>query len=513
MIATRLFWAFLSIAAAQSALLQPTAAPSGPYHVEGRRIVDARGRPYLVRGVELPAGAWSATALVTIRQRLNMNAVRIPAGEGDRARVAEVVRMANRLELLAIVEADSAPASFAAAFRDNPNVFFAISSQDALAALRSAGAAQPAILRGFAGDDPNAVFEMTPRYADPASWQQPEVRGPVLVNDLDPRLDEDSPECAAFPAEPGAAGRLLDEKLDSFDAQQISWTISSFRPGRLITDYRYFIGTKLDDGWTCGRPGNAGIGMLLLAHLWNIDPHGLFAVNGDAGNYLLPIGGRAHAYGPILADRELVADLGKPLPARLGNVSVRITDSKGVIHTAAMLYTDAGWAHLTFVVPADAAPGRAEVAVVRADGSRSVAPTLLERVAPGLLSASIDGRGIAKTWYSQSGQGELAAFECPADCAAVPIPLAHGIPTTLRLIGTGFRHAASVRVMVGGVAAPVLRFGPMAGEPGRDQILIRLPDGIIGIGEADLVMWADGVPSNVLRIACGARVTGARKPI
>src|SRR3712207_8547850 len=52
----------------------------------------------------------------------------------------------------------------------------------------------------------------------------------------------------------------------------------------LISDTRYYNGTKLDDGWTCGKPGGmAGIGMDLLSHLWHGDPHGVFVVNGDSG--------------------------------------------------------------------------------------------------------------------------------------------------------------------------------------------------------------------------------------
>ena len=32
-----------------------TPAAAGPYRVEGNRILDSKGRPYLVRGTELPA--------------------------------------------------------------------------------------------------------------------------------------------------------------------------------------------------------------------------------------------------------------------------------------------------------------------------------------------------------------------------------------------------------------------------------------------------------------------------
>ena len=42
----------LLLCAAQIPRLTPAAA--GPYHVSGKRILDAAGRPYLARGTELP---------------------------------------------------------------------------------------------------------------------------------------------------------------------------------------------------------------------------------------------------------------------------------------------------------------------------------------------------------------------------------------------------------------------------------------------------------------------------
>src|SRR5450759_3218965 len=109
-----------------------TPAAAGPYRVDGSRILDAKGRPYLVRGTELPTltikpadiagdgkefGAFSASSWISIRQRLNMNAVRLPVSPIEyeesrvyRDRVAEVVESANRFELLVILAADPADA-------------------------------------------------------------------------------------------------------------------------------------------------------------------------------------------------------------------------------------------------------------------------------------------------------------------------------------------------------------------------------------------------------------------
>ena len=49
-------------------------------------------------------------------------------------------------------------------------------------------------------------------------------------------------------------------------------------------------------------------------------------------------GALADAYGPILGDREMWA-AHRPLPLRLGNITVRVTDSRGVARYAGLLYT------------------------------------------------------------------------------------------------------------------------------------------------------------------------------
>jgi uncharacterized protein (TIGR03437 family) len=533
-----------------------TPAPAGPYQVNGNRILDTKGRPYLVRGTELPSltlnpadiagdgvqfGAFSASSLISIRQRLNMNAVRLPVSAQEyeesaayRGRVAEVVQTANRLELLVILAADpdsvgqlSPPAlahfwaRCAGEFTSHPNVFFAPGAiPGTVEAIRSGGARQPVIVAAdFQVHDRNVIYQATPRYAatrtDEDRWRQfgsLSSRAPVLVNDLDPQLDRKSEECAAFPGDPGAATRLVQENLSYFDAHQISWVLSSFRPGRMLTEYRYFNWTKLDDGWTCGEvPSRSGIAMILAAHLWSGDPHSLFAVNHVNGGLVLARGGLATAYGPTLAERDMTAAAGRPLPLRLGNVSVRVTDSRGIARPARLLHTGAGWSDLTFLVPVNSAVGPAEVAVVRSDGSSSAGRVILADVAPGFFSASSDARGavaaeVMQRWAGNGQTRTFAASECAGSvCRTVPIPLSDRVVTTVRLAGSGLRNAgvdAVVRVTVGGLAVPVLSFGA-ADDVGRDQVTIQLPAELRGAGETDLEMTVNGVLSNVVRIHCG----------
>jgi uncharacterized protein (TIGR03437 family) len=286
----------------------------------------------------------------------------------------------------------------------------------------------------------------------------------------------------------------------------------------MLTEYRYFNWSKLDDGWTCGEaPSRSGIAMILAAHLWSTDPHGLFVVNHVNGGMVLARGGLATAYGPILAERELSAAAGKPLPLRLGNVSVRVTDARGMAQLARLLFTGAGWSDVTFVVPANSAVGPARVSVVRSDGSSFAAPVIIADVAPGFLTVSADARGavsgeVAQRWVDSGQTKRFAISECGSGgCRTVPIPLSGGVITTVRLAGSGIRNAgahagtnAAIRVTVGGIAVPVLSFGAAdAYDVGRDQVTIQLPLELRGTGETDLMMTVGSVLSNVVRINCG----------
>jgi uncharacterized protein (TIGR03437 family) len=531
-----------------------TPAPNGPYRVAGNRILDRQDRPYLIRGTRLAPlttsladekgsaaafGPLSATTLVTIRQRLNMNAVRLPvsATEYDanseyRSRVERLVNLSNRFELLVILETGGPPhetesrdlavfwSRAAADFRRYPNVFFAPLSAFLVAAIRESGARQPVIVADEvkAPDDPNVIYEVTPHYAATLTDGDGRQRFgsaatvPVLVNGLDPQLDRPAEECAAFPSDPAEATSLVEANLAYFDEQRISWTLSSFTAGKLITDYRYLTGTKLDAGWTCGKPDEvpAGLGLVLLSHLWGTTPLGLFTVSYSRGGLVLARGGIATAYGPILADEEMGAH-GPSLPKVLGNVSIRITDSRGVARFAPLLHTGAGWAQINFVIPGECATGEAEVAVVRADGSVSRSKVWIADVAPALFTLIPDGRSAAAGQVTQRSAGKpnksFPTWECEqSSCRAVPIPLSPGATTTVRLLGSGFRYAGEhpdVHAIVGGIPAPVLSMGRST-EPGNDQLTIRLPDALNGVGETDLHFTVNGQISNVVRINCGS---------
>src|SRR5581483_6581699 len=101
------------------------------------------------------------------------------------------------------------------------------------------------------------------------------------------------------------------------------------------------------------------------------------------------------------------------------------------------------------------------------------------------------------------------AWACgaPSDCRPIPIPLARGVRTTLRLEGNGMRHApasSAIVVLAGGVPLPPLGVQPMPDRPGRDVLTVVIPDDLIGRGEVDLWVRVAGHLSNVVRVNFGA---------
>jgi hypothetical protein len=102
----------------------------------------------------------------------------------------------------------------------------------------------------------------------------------VTANDWDLKVD-DAGACSAIPADPAAVTKLVEANLEYFDAHQISWTVSSFEPGKLIKDFSFHDATTLENGWTCGQPvyPYAGLGRLVEGHLRASQERGLFVVS------------------------------------------------------------------------------------------------------------------------------------------------------------------------------------------------------------------------------------------
>jgi uncharacterized protein (TIGR03437 family) len=542
--------ALLAGSAANLSTRQPqqalTPSPKGPFHVDGNRLLDAKGHPFLMRGTQLTEfhpqtmahdnrygrdfGEHSPTSLSAIRLRFNMNTVRLPlaAGESDQtgyfSDLAKVVRRANDIDLLVVLAADGSPEFWsrcAAAFKSYPNVMFDASQTDAqsvdvVRTIRTAGATQPIVVRqtGTLLDDGNLIYESSAALAALATEADRETafgslaaRVPMAVFGLDFEL-EDAAACASMPRDPGAASALIESTLTYFDRHQISWTASVYRPGKLVKDLSLQDATSLENGWTCGpqQYPAPGIGRMVEAHLRSNEERGLFVVSAGGGPDVAR-GGFAIGYGPVMAERDSWAKGGPQF--RLGKIRVEVTDSRGTSRPAAIFYATAGWGQINFVIPPDAAPGPAHMSIVREDGSRESTQVTIADTAPGFwtgVSCRGPAQGTATQVFADGRKNTMQIQACePGNCWPNAIPVSREATTRVAMKASGFRNARStsdIVATVGGVRVPVVSFGP-AEDPGVDQVTIEIPSSLRNRGVVDLICKVNGRVSNAVQIKIG----------
>jgi uncharacterized protein (TIGR03437 family) len=363
-------------------------------------------------------------------------------------------------------------------------------------------------------EDANTAIEVRPAEggffgaADRARAAETAALRPVIASGWDLSVNRAGADCEAIPRDPTEAERMVEENLAFFDAHGISWIAPRFLPGELLGNYWSQDATTLENGWSCGAAGSAsfaGIGEAVRFRLWGGNIRGLFIVNGGGG-MAIPRGSIAIGYGPVLAERDAPAR-GAKLPLKLAGVEVRVTDRLGAMRRAKILYASAGWGQVNFIVPDGSAAGPARVAVTREDGSVSEASATIVDFEPSLWSAYGTGFGPAIGFVTQTGADgktkEFSAFHCTrTDCRTVPIPLAKGVRTVMRLHATGLRHggdASGVRMKIGGVAAKVLSMGA-SGDAGNDDLTVELPASMRGFGETDVVCSVNGRLANVVRV-------------
>ena len=523
-----------------------TLAPVGPFHVEGNRILDAQGRAFLMRGTQLTDfhvetasadarsednffGPHSATTLTAIRLRFNMNTVRVPmnASESNRPgyfdRLAELVLRANDIELLPVIAARGPQSErfwkrTAALFKDNPNVMFDLGSSELIATVRSAGATQPVIVNaGQRVQDANVIFAVAPQWTTTrtdadrdAQFGSLAKRAPVLATGWDLKLD-DKQACAAIPADPSAAMRMVEDSLDYYDTRAISWTASTYEEGKLIRDYNLEDATSLENGWTCGEftYPPAGMGRTLEAHLRAAKERGLFVVSTGGGPDLAR-GGIAIAYGPVMAEHDGDTYGQATPPTSFGKIKVEITDALGVSRLAGILWASEGWGQVNYIVPEASAVGPARMTIVRDDGSRLSANITIADTAPGFwtnVSCRGPARGVVEQTFADGRLLESEASSCAnGKCVSVPIQVLPSAKTTVRLSAGGIRHARSadeIEVLIGGSRVPVVSYGPSV-DAGMDQVTIEIPASLRGKGDLDLIARVRGRVSNAVRIRIGA---------
>jgi uncharacterized protein (TIGR03437 family) len=194
------------------------------------------------------------------------------------------------------------------------------------------------------------------------------------------------------------------------------------------------------------------------------------------------------AFGSGFASQTIAAAQ-QPLPTVLGDTGITVTDSKGAVTAAPLLYVSSGQA--SFLIPSNVASGVASVKVTRGGATALTGTLNVATVSPGLYAANGNGAGVAAATYaSTAGSGGLV-FACQPNaafsCRATPIPLgAAGDTMYVTLYASGVRGAQNVQVNVAGQSVPVIYAGAQGQYEGLDQINITLPRALAGTGEASV---------------------------
>jgi len=198
-----------------------------------------------------------------------------------------------------------------------------------------------------------------------------------------------------------------------------------------------------------------------------------------------------------------------PLPTTLAGTTVQVLDSLGTERAAPLFYVSP--TQVNYQVPPGTAPGLATVSVRASDGTLSAGQVRVLAVAPGLFTATSDGKGRASAYITRvKGDGTfqdepIARFD-PMQNKVVAIPIDLG-PATDRVFlvafGTGLRgrtSLANTSARIGGVNCRVEYVGPSPGYVGLDQTNVFIERNLMGKGEVDFVLTTDGSQTNPVKI-------------
>ena len=198
-----------------------------------------------------------------------------------------------------------------------------------------------------------------------------------------------------------------------------------------------------------------------------------------------------------------------PLPTTLQGASVTLTDSLGTARLAGLTYVRPDV--ISFVLPDQASLGAARVVVRRAGRNSGPLPIRIAAVAPGLFAANLNGTGPAWAYAVRKGPEGGSSYEPVADFdselgSRTSIPISLGAETeivSLHLYGTGIRGwKRELEARIRGRDVEVSRAAPVPDTPGLDLVVLGpLPRSLAGSGEVEVVLIADGHPSNRVTVS------------
>ncbi|MGE0132173.1 MAG: hypothetical protein AB7U82_29175 [Blastocatellales bacterium] len=324
----------------------------------------------------------------------------------------------------------------------------------------------------------------------------------------------------------GATWRDISGNLPDTPVNSVA--IDPVFPGTL------FIGTDLgvfqttDGGATWIRLGNGLPKVAAFVTRYHAATRSLIAATHGRGVYRLTLPSRAvasvsaasfsrtglapeaiaSAFGTGLATTTQVATT-QPLPTTLAGTRILIRDSAGVERFAPLFFVSPG--QVNYQIPPGTVAGTAVVTIAGGDGVVSIGGEQIALVAPGLFAANANGQGAAAAVAVRVKSDGSQIFEPVTQFDAaqnrfVTIPIDLGPPSetvVFVLFGTGLRNRSAqsaVSVKLGGADAPVLYASVAPGFVGLDQVNIAAPRSLIGRGEIDAALAADGKAANTVRI-------------
>jgi uncharacterized protein (TIGR03437 family) len=203
------------------------------------------------------------------------------------------------------------------------------------------------------------------------------------------------------------------------------------------------------------------------------------------------------AFGSNLALTTEAATL--PLPTVLAGTRVKVIDSTGIERFAPLYYVSPK--QVNYLLPLGTEPGPASVVITNANGLTVTEHTQVLHIAPGLFTATADGKGLAAavvqrmkadgSWHYEP----VARFD-PIQNKIVPIPIdltPVNEQVFLLLFGTGLRRnpQAMVDATIGGQTVEVVYAGAQREYAGLDQVTLALPRELQGKGEVTVELMVD----------------------
>jgi uncharacterized protein (TIGR03437 family) len=188
-----------------------------------------------------------------------------------------------------------------------------------------------------------------------------------------------------------------------------------------------------------------------------------------------------------------------PLPTTLAGISVRLTDSAGVMQNVPLFY--ASPTQINYLLPSNLAQGIAKLEVVQPSGNVVAHGAIsVNALWPGLFTTGQNGRGLVAAdvvRVKPNGEQIIESIQNPIDLSIA------GDRVYLQLYGTGLRGRSAlsaVKITLGGTPLTVEYAGAQPQFFGLDQINTLVPTSLAGRNRTlDLVLYVDGWAANVVQ--------------